>query len=167
MDGEDFLEEPYSFGECKSYDFTTTAHCSAFTTPDKEIHVSVRKRGDWVTVVIPDILSESNGSPGVITIDPFLPSELLGFFKRNRFFAGLGKNTNSSSTTLITVNTIINMYEGGKIVIHPFQKFVKTNGETATIVEFTTNNNKIGSFSTQFTYVIDDRHSFNGQLFYS
>ena len=62
MDGEDFLEEPYSFGECKSYEFATTAHCSAFTTPDKVIRVSVRKRGDWVTVVIPDIISMNGGT---------------------------------------------------------------------------------------------------------
>ena len=164
MDGEDFLEEPYSFGECKSYDFTTTARCMTFTTPDREIHVSVRKRGNWVTVTIPDIMDINGGSyQDSILIYPFLPAELMGVNPRRRMFGTASKNIDIKGTTEIIVNSIIHMYEDGRIRIFPFEHFSDNLGTTTNNMYFKNNkinnkNIKLGSFTAQFTYVIDDEH---------
>ena len=175
MDGDDFLSEPYSFGECKSYDFTTTAHCKAFATPDKEIHVSVRKRGDWVTVIIPDILSENGGTENdIITIEPFLPSELLGNNPRVRMFGGLGKGAPNFDKYLTTMPAHVRMEIDGTIKITPQMKFTFANGEIKYTDKFYARSDlsggnydgaKIGSLTTQFTYVIDDGHEFSNAIF--
>lgn len=170
MEGEDFLEEPYSFGKCRSYDFTTTAHCKAFGTPDKEIHVSVRKRGDWVTVVIPDILDDCGGtSDSSLSIDPFLPSELLGNNPRVRMFAGLGKNSAVLASSLQTVPINIRMEKNGFIKIRPLSFVVKADGAIAKLNSFKHGQDlgegaKIGTLAIQFTYVIDDEHQFDNNV---
>ena len=170
MDGEDFLSEPYSFGECRSYDFTTTAHCSAFTTTNKEIHVSVRKRGDWVTVVIPDILDDCSGTgDSSLTIDPFLPAELLGNNPRVRMFAGLGKNSAVLASSLQTVPINIRMEKNGSIKIRPIMFVVKSDGTIKKLNTFKHGQDlgvgaKIGSLAIQFTYVIDDEHQFDNNV---
>ena len=173
MEGEDFLEEPYSFGECRSYDFTTTAHCNAFETPDKEIHVSVRKRGDWVTVVIPDIISMNGGTKDdIITIDPFLSAELLGSNPRVRMFGGMGKNSAVySNYNYEPANLVIELKNDGTVIIKPLQKFIIGNVagtpyyNTTFIAKPKNGSNlvldTIGSHSIRFTYVIDDNHKYD------
>ena len=174
MEGDDFLSEPYSFGECKSYDFTTTAHCKAFATPDKEIHVSVRKRGDWVTVIIPDITNKNGGTEDdVITIDPFLPSELLGNNPRVRMFGGMGKNTEPHFVYYYELaNLVIELKNDGTVIIKPLQKFIIADVvrtpyyNTAFIAKPQTDMgafmfDDIGSYSIRFTYVIDDNHKYD------
>ena len=171
MDGEDFLEEPYSFGECRSYDFSTTAHCKAFEVPDKEIHVSVRKRGNWVTIVIPDILDDCLGtSDSALSIDPFLPSELLGNNPRVRMFAGLGKNSAVLASSLQTVPINIRMEKNGSIKIRPMMIVVRADGNISKLNSFKHGQNlgegaKIGTLAIQFTYVIDDEHQFDNNVF--
>ena len=170
MDGEDFLEEPYSFGGCRSYDFTTKAHCNAFETPDKEIHVSVRKRGNWVTVVIPDILDDCGGTgDSSLAIDSFLPSELLGSNPRVRMFAGLGKNSAVLASKLETVSINIRMEKNGLIKIRPLSFFLKADGSIAKLNSFKHGQDlgegaKIGTLAIQFTYVIDDEHQFDNNV---
>ena len=162
MDGEDFLEEPYSFGECKSYEFTANVRCWPFATTYKKIHVSARKRGNWVTVIIPDIMGINGGSyPEDILIYPFLPAELMGNNPRKRMFGTASKNIGIKGTTEITVNTIIRMYEDGNIKIVPYEHFINSDGTISYNMLFKNNkisDNKLGSFTAQFTYVIDDGH---------
>lgn len=175
MDGDDFLSEPYSFGECKSYDFTTTAHCNAFETPDKEIHVSVRKRGDWVTVIFPDILSMNGGTKDdIITIDPFLPAELLGSNPRVRMFGGLAKTVPLQDKYVRTVPTIIRLEIDGTIKIRPAAKIVYISGPMHYTDKFLRRIDDVGgdiyyaeegSLATQFTYVIDDGHNFSNAIY--
>ena len=175
MEGEEFLSEPYSFGECRSYDFKTTAHCKAFEVPDKEIHVSARKRGDWVTVVIPDIISMNGGTEDdIITIDPFLPAELLGSKPRVRLFGGLAKTVPNPDKIVKTLPTIIRLEIDGSIKIRPAAKFINTSGTLFSTVKFlrrieipggTFNYAKEGSLATQFTYVIDDGHNFSNAIY--
>lgn len=171
MEGDDFLSEPYSFGECKSYDFTTTAHCKAFATPDKEIHVSVRKRGNWVTVIIPNIMSLPGGTEDdVITIDPFLPSELLGNNPRVRMFSGIGKNCEIYGSQRKKYNIIVILNEKGTITIKPSARFVIAGnvaqyGDIFKAKGWFEGGNylslEIGSLGIQFTYVIDDNHKYD------
>ena len=175
MEGDDFLSEPYSFGECRSYDFTTTAHCKAFETPDKEIHVSVRKRGDWVTVIIPDIISMNGGTEDdIITIDPFLPAELLGSKPRVRLFGGLANSVPNPDKIAKTLPTIIRLEIDGSIKIRPAAKFTNTSGTIYYTDRFlrrieltggTFTKTKEGSLATQFTYVIDDGHNFSNAIY--
>lgn len=172
MEGEDFLEEPYSFGECRSYDFTTTAHCKAFETPDKEIHVSTRKRGNWVTVVIPDIMCMNGGTENdAIAIDPFLPAELLGSNPRVRMFGGIGRNSAVyTNYNYETANLVVELKNDGTVLIKPLQKFIigDTNGTpyyNTTFLARPRNGSNlvldtIGSHSIRFTYVIDDEHKY-------
>lgn len=171
MEGEDFLEEPYSFGECRSYDFTTTAHCNAFKVPDKELHVNARKRGNWVTVIIPDIMTLPGGTKDDnITIDPFLPTELLGSKPRVRTFSGIGKNCNIWDNKRFKCIIIVILNENGTITIKPSARFVRTGnvaeyGDIFKAKGWFDGGNylvlKMGTLGVQFTYVIDDEHEYD------
>ena len=159
MEGEDFLSEPYSFGVCRSYNFTTTAHCDVFTTKDKEIHVSVRKRGNWVTVIIPDIMDTVLQVTGNLVVDPFLPSELLGSNPRVRLFGCIVRNCFFRGGRSELEPGMIRMEIDGTIKIKPVCK--EDNDFRYDFRGNLLEGDKVGSTTTQFTYVIDDGHKFD------
>ena len=59
MDPEDFLEQPYNFGECWSIETTAPAYCNAWKNRSREIKVLIRKEGDYTYVHFPKALFSS------------------------------------------------------------------------------------------------------------
>ena len=59
MDPEDFLEEPYNFGECWSITTTAPAYCNAWKNRSREIKVLIRKEGEHTHVHFPTALFSS------------------------------------------------------------------------------------------------------------
>ena len=59
MDPEDFLEQPYNFGECWSIETTAPAYCNAWKNRSREIKVLIRKEGDYTYVHFPKVLFSS------------------------------------------------------------------------------------------------------------
>ena len=59
MDAEDFLEEPYNFGECWEITTTAPAYCNAWKNRSREIKVLIRKEGDYTHVHFPKALFSS------------------------------------------------------------------------------------------------------------
>ena len=59
MDPEDFLEQPYNFGECWSIETTAPAYCNAWKNRSREIKVLIRKEGDYTHVHFPKALFSS------------------------------------------------------------------------------------------------------------
>lgn len=59
MDAEDFLEQPYNFGECWSIETTAPAYCNAWKNRSREIKVLIRKEGNYTHVHFPKTLFSS------------------------------------------------------------------------------------------------------------
>ena len=59
MDAEDFLEQPYNFGECWSIETTAPVDCNAWKNRSREIKVLIRKEGDYTYVHFPTALFSS------------------------------------------------------------------------------------------------------------
>ena len=59
MDPEDFLEQPYNFGECWSIETAAPAYCNAWKNRSREIKVLIRKEGDYTYVHFPKVLFSS------------------------------------------------------------------------------------------------------------
>ena len=77
MDPEDFLEEPYNFGECWSIETTAPAYCNAWKNRSREIKVLIRKEGNYTHVHFPKALFSSregiNTSQCKVIVDLYYP----------------------------------------------------------------------------------------------
>ena len=77
MDGEDFLEEPYNFGECWEITTTVPAYCNAWKNRSREIKVLIRKEGNYTHVHFPKALFSSregiNTDQCKIIVDLYYP----------------------------------------------------------------------------------------------
>ncbi len=96
MEAEDLLEEPYSFGECRSKTCFAKAKCNAWSTPEHDIKVFIRRSGNFVEILLPEIiyLTTSYSTKDIITINlNLMDSELdefLGKTRVGRQFGGFG-----------------------------------------------------------------------------
>ena len=96
MEAEDLLEEPYSFGECRSKTCFAKAKCNAWSTPEHDIKVFIRRSGNIVEILLPEIiyLTTSYSQKDIITMNlNLIDSELdkfLGKTRVGRQFGGFG-----------------------------------------------------------------------------
>ena len=96
MEAEDLLEEPYSFGECRSKTCFAKAKCNAWSTPEHDIKVFIRRSGNFVEILLPEIiyLTTSYSQKDIITLNlNLIDSELdkfLGKTRVGRQFGGFG-----------------------------------------------------------------------------
>lgn len=175
LDPSDLLGPPYSFGECDIYDTLASAHCGVFKNEDISFAVSVRKQGNWVKVIIPNILEEVKSDQSIdfetLTIHPFLPEELLGENPRKRYFGGLARAFEMTTNVIKTVPAIVTMEKDGTININPSNKLIEQEENGS---KYITSDNfffvnkgytgKIGTLTFEFTYIIDDEHTFDDDI---
>ena len=156
MEADDLLGEPYSFGECYSKTCHVKAKCNAWTIPEHEIKIFIRRRGDFVEILLPELIYSPKNDyeqKDIITIDlNLLDSELEKFFGKTRFgrqFCGLG--VDNRSTTLVgreSYPCTFTLTKDGKIYIAPSDVcFGFFTHKTAM---------EVGTFSTVLSFVPDD-----------
>ena len=96
MEAEDLLEESYSFVECRSKTCFAKAKCNAWSTPEHDIKVFIRRSGNFVEILLPEIiyLTTSYSQKDIITLNlNLIDSELdkfLGKTRVGRQFGGFG-----------------------------------------------------------------------------
>lgn len=156
MEAEDLLEEPYSFGECHSKTCFAKAKCNAWAPPEHDIKVYIRRSGDFVKILLPELIWTNNideSLKDIITIDlNLLDDELDTFLGKNRVgreFYGLGLD--NKTTTLENRDPIpctITLTRNGKIHIAP-------SDECFGFYSYKTGL-EVGIFSTVLSFIPDD-----------
>ena len=130
LSSEDVSSEPYSFGECYSKTCYAKAKCNAWSTPEHEIKVFIRKRGNFVEILLPELiyLVTSYSTKDIITLDlNLMDSELDKFLGKNRVgrqFMCLGINKekellNPSADQPLCCPCTITLTKNGIIYIAP------------------------------------------------
>ena len=127
MEAEDLLEEPYSFGECYSKTCYAKAKCNAWSTPEHDIKVFIRRSGNFVKILLPEIfyLTTSYSQKDIITLDLNLTdSELdkfLGKTRVGRQFGGFGleNRTKKEESNNEIYHCTFTLTKNGKIYIAP------------------------------------------------
>lgn len=156
MEAEDLLEEPYSFGECHSKTCYAKAKCNAWSTPEHDIKVHIRRSGNFVEILLSELLYFSNkieNIKDIITINlNLMDSELdnfLGKTRMGRQFIGIGldnrkydtnKNSSYDCTITLTKNGII---------------YIAPSDDCFGFSSFSTGL-QIGTFSTVLSFMADD-----------
>lgn len=116
---EYYSEEPYLFKDCHSAYTFAVAHANFFKDGQLKLPVGIRRRGNWVNVVIYqiDVETVECATCEKIVIDPFLKPEFLGEKPKDRMFAGIvGYKTAGNSSLL---SSVIAMKKDGTIEIYP------------------------------------------------
>ena len=128
VDVDDALGEPYSFGECHSKVCYVKASCKAWETPEHEIKVHIRRSGDFVEILLPELIYLTNKNytqKDIITIDlNLLDDELDSFLGKTRVgrkFSGFCLDNREKDTTQNSCYyCTITLTRNGKIYIAPF-----------------------------------------------
>lgn len=174
IDPDDLLDPPYGFGECTISGAFPTVSCECFKE-DTNTYVVARKHGSWVNINISNIFAEVRNDIEVdfatIKIEPFLSSEFLGSSARKRLFGGLARVFELQTEVLKVVPAMITMDKDGTITINPSIKVVNENDkifQTVASSNFfhTTQTTKgtIGTLNINFSYVVDDGHTFDDNI---
>lgn len=170
LDPSDFLEEPYSFGKCEDETYSTSATCECFEKSSVAVNGHVKKVGDLVTVRLPSIISECKDEEvdnGKIVVQPFLGDDYLGENPRIRYFGGYAKVIGLASGQPMVAPCLIKMDIDGTITITPSLQIKTKKGDemkTSEIKCFYTpekQDTSIGSLAIDFSYIIDDNHTFD------
>ena len=156
MEAEDLLEEPYSFGECHSKTCFAKANSNAWAPSEHEIKVYIRRSGDFVEILLPELIWTNNldeSLKDIITVDVnLLDSELDTFLGKNRVgreFMGLGMD--NRSTDLVKREMFpctITLTRNGKIYIAPSDECFGFFSHKTGL--------EVGIFSTVLSFIPDD-----------
>lgn len=152
LDPSDLLEPPYNFGECSESKITALAHCSVWEIPDKNIVITMRKRGDFVNFFIPELLFKSNntGEKDLIKITPDYEDidSWLGEYPLSMQTTSFGMNGCPRNTDELTNEVcfcILDMDFEGNIFIAPENDM---DGFSPSA-----DGDQIGLFSTTFSFI--------------
>lgn len=128
LDPSDLLEAPFSFGECESKELVVSAKCDAWETPEHAVILFMRKRGDFVEIILPELLykSKKTGDREIIEIPLGLSEEEMktwyGEYPVSKQFGGFGMNgceLNSDDLTNEVCSCSILLSYDGTIYISP------------------------------------------------
>ena len=156
MEAEDLLEEPYSFGECHSKTCYAKAKCNAWSTPEHDVKIHIRRSGNFVEILLPELIYLTNKNytqKDIITIDlNLMDNELdtfLGKTRVGRQFSGFCldnriKDTNKNSCYYCTYT----ITKDGKIYIAPFDDCFGFSSISTGLLA--------GTFSTVLSFMADD-----------
>ena len=156
MEAEDLLEEPYSFGECHSKTCFAKAKCNAWSTSEREIKVFIRRSGDFVEILLPELIWTNNvreSLKDIITLDlNLLDSELESFLGKNRVgreFMGLGMDNRTIDLGKREMfPCTITLTRNGKIHIAPSDECFGFYSHKTGL--------EVGIFSTVLSFIPDD-----------
>lgn len=155
MEAEDFLEEPYSFGECHSITCYAKAKCNAWSTPEHDIKVYIRRSEDFVEILLPEIiyLTTSYPTKDIITLDlNLMDSELdkfLGKTRVGRQFSGFCLDNRTKDTTQNSCYyCTFTITKDGKIYIAPFDDCFGFSSISTGLLA--------GPFSSVLSFMADD-----------
>ena len=156
MEAEDLLEEPYSFGECHSKTCYAKAKCNAWSTSEREIKVFIRRSGDFVKILLPELIWTNNvreSLKDIITLDlNLLDSELESFLGKNRVgreFMGLGMDNRTIDLGKREMfPCTITLTRNGKIHIAPSDECFGFYSHKTGL--------EVGIFSTVLSFIPDD-----------
>lgn len=167
LDFSDLLEPPYHFGETSVIDKKVFASCDCFKE-NVLTEVRVVKRGNWVNVNIPNVLTDARTdfySTGFIEIPSFLDKECLGEYPRIRYFSCICYAFDPVTKVAKAYPGLVTMDEKGNIKINPgiLSETLKPDSVTKTVNSYFTCDpeckGKIGCLSINFSYIVDDLHS--------
>ena len=159
MDPEDLLEEPYSFAECYSKTCYARAKCNAWSTPEHNVKIHIRRSGKFVEILIPEIqynTKDKETDKDIITIDLNLTDsdldKFLGKTRVGRQFMCLGINkekelVDPSADQPLCCPCTITLTKDGKIYIAP----------SDVCFGFSTHNKCVaGTYSLVLSFMADD-----------
>ena len=156
MEAEDLLEEPYSFGECHSKTCFAKANSNAWAPPEHDIKVHIRRSGDFVEILLPELIWTNNvreSLKDIITLDlNLLDSELESFLGKNRVgreFMGLGMDNRTIDLGKREMfPCTITLTRNGKIHIAPSDECFGFYSHKTGL--------EVGIFSTVLSFIPDD-----------
>ena len=156
MEAEDLLEEPYSFGKCYSKTCYAKAKCKVWSTPEHDIKVFIRRSGNFVEILLPELMFKTNKNyteKDIITLDlNLMDSELDKFLGKNRVgreFYGLGLD-NKTTTRAIRepIPCKFSLSNWGYIYISPSDDCFGFYSYKSGL--------EVGTFSTVLSFMADD-----------
>ena len=155
MEAEDLLEEPYSFGECHSKTCFAKAKCNAWAPPEHDIKVYIRRSGDFVEILLPELIWTINEytQKDIIIIDlNLLDSELDTFLGKNRVGREFYRLGLDNKTTIRAIREpilcTITLTRNGKIYIAPSDECFGFYSHKTGL--------EVGIFSTVLSFIPDD-----------
>lgn len=178
MEIDDFIGPPINFGECSSEDVEMKIQCKTdIFQGDRTVTGTVKKRGEWVNILIPPFLlnlgddGEGGTEPDQICITTNLGEEYLGENPRTRIFGQLVEVYDKLTDKLKKVPCIIKLGETGQILIIPanISKEKKENGVYTETTSFSFEIKEGEIFDMvipqiNITYCVNDGHVFCDSL---
>lgn len=156
---EEYCTTPWSFGKCEEFQASATATCDIWKETSHNFNLRIRKSGNTVQVLIPELLYESAGKPNAtsetisISFEMRDPEKLKNFFgKQDVFFGVCGMSGFHTDNDLAQVefdhfSGVINVDES---------KIVLKRAKGGQVFSCSIDGTPVGTFSTLITFVITD-----------
>lgn len=75
MEKDDYIGPPVNFGVCEMKSLSATATCYAWETPKQTFTIMFRKSGEWVYILLPELIYKSTTKPTASDITISIPFE--------------------------------------------------------------------------------------------